>query len=550
MAGRGGAGRRPRAVFMAFGTQGDVFPIAALAAAFACDQQEYAVVFITHSAHRSLSAHLAASSVRYMPVSSPPVLAAEQLENISSDSIQSNHERESFSMRKKAIQAEHRKECLSFVEEVFGNDPSISGDFIVINFFALEGWHLAELFQVKCVIAAPYFVPYSAPTSFKRQFKQTFPLLYKYFQEAPANTVQNHALGNHYINVVKQLQVCWTDIIHWMWALFMESWGSWRNDCLNLSPIPFTDPVTNLPLWHVREESPLLLYGFSKEIVECPGYWPFNAHACGFWFLPMDWQFSCDKCMELSGNINSSFGGMLCANHSSLEHFLTRNAYSSRPIFVGLSSIGRMGFLRNPKAFLMVLKAAIESTDYMFILFSSGYKPLDSAIQSIASSVNESRGVDSPSLGGDSALLFNGRLFCFLGSIPYSWLFPRCAAAIHHAGSGSTAAALLAGIPQVTCPFMMDQFYWSERLQWLGVAPEPLQRQNLVPDNDDALSIHNAADVLVGAIRSALSPETKAQAARIADRLSSEDGIGEALRILKARVLTQNKIISSFIASK
>jgi hypothetical protein len=71
------------------------------------------------------------------------------------------------------------------------------------------------------------------------------------------------------------------------------------------------------------------------------GYWPFNAHACGFWFLPMDWQFSCDKCMELSGNINSSFGGMLCANHSSLEHFLTRNAYSSRPIFVGLSSIGR-----------------------------------------------------------------------------------------------------------------------------------------------------------------------------------------------------------------
>jgi hypothetical protein len=71
------------------------------------------------------------------------------------------------------------------------------------------------------------------------------------------------------------------------------------------------------------------------------GYWPFNAHACGFWFLPMAWQFSCDKCMGLSGNTNSSFGGMLCANHSSLEHFLTRNAYSSRPIFVGLSSIGR-----------------------------------------------------------------------------------------------------------------------------------------------------------------------------------------------------------------
>ncbi|WVZ77376.1 hypothetical protein U9M48_025251 [Paspalum notatum var. saurae] len=536
MAGRGDGGgrRRPRAVFLAFGTQGDVFPIAALAAAFARDRQQYAVAFITHSAHRSLAAHLAAINVRYMPVSSPPVLAAKQVENIS--------------VRKKAVQMEHMKECLSSVEEIFGSEPSINGDFIVINFFALEGWHLAELFQVKCIVAAPYFVPYSAPASFERKFKQTFPLLYKYFQEAPANTV------------------CWADITHWMWPLFTESWGSWRNDSLNLSPIPFTVgflitagssnkssfvacakgatiitvsmPAYGSFLINVKPIPYMRMskYGFSKEIVECPGYWPSSAHACGFWFLPMAWQFSCGKCMELSGNINSSFGGMLCANHSSLEEFLMGNSYSSRPIFVGLSSIGRMGFIRNPKAFLMVLKAAIESTDYRFILFSSGYQPLDSAIKSIASSVTESSGVEAPALGGDSNLLFNGRLFCFLGSIPYSWLFPRCAAAVHHAGSGSTAAALLAGIPQVTCPFLLDQFYWAERLHWLGVAPEPLQRQHLVPDNDDTWSIQSAADVLLGAIRSALLPETKAQATRIADRLSFEDGIGEALRILKESV--------------
>ncbi|KAL6515240.1 hypothetical protein OROHE_018872 [Orobanche hederae] len=33
-------------------------------------------------------------------------------------------------------------------------------------------------------------------------------------------------------------------------------------------------------------------------------------------------------------------------------------------------------------------------------------------------------------------------------AIPYSWLLPRCAAAVHHGGSGSTAAALRTGIPQ------------------------------------------------------------------------------------------------------
>jgi len=50
---------------------------------------------------------------------------------------QSNHGDESFSSRKMVIQVEHRKECLPSLEEVFGDDPSINGDFIVINFFAL-----------------------------------------------------------------------------------------------------------------------------------------------------------------------------------------------------------------------------------------------------------------------------------------------------------------------------------------------------------------------------------------------------------------------------
>ena len=75
---------------------------------------------------------------------------------------------------------------------------------------------------------------------------------------------------------------------------------------------------------------------------------------------------------------------------------------------------------------------------------------------------------------------------------------------------------------QVACPFLLDQFYWAERLHWLGVAPEPLKRQHLIPDIDDAASVNKAADVLLGAIRSALSPEIKAQATVIAQRLASE----------------------------
>jgi hypothetical protein len=53
------------------------------------------------------------------------------------NSVGSTAEHESFSRRKETIQMEHREECLASVEEVFGNDPSIHSDFIMINFFAL-----------------------------------------------------------------------------------------------------------------------------------------------------------------------------------------------------------------------------------------------------------------------------------------------------------------------------------------------------------------------------------------------------------------------------
>lgn len=71
------------------------------------------------------------------------------------------------------------------------------------------------------------------------------------------------------------------------------------------------------------------------------GYWPFSAHVCGFWFLPMAWQYSCNKCKELLCGNASNSGGVLCVNHAGLEHFTMGNSYSSLPIFIGLSSIGR-----------------------------------------------------------------------------------------------------------------------------------------------------------------------------------------------------------------
>lgn len=75
---------------------------------------------------------------------------------------------------------------------------------------------------------------------------------------------------------------------------------------------------------------------------------------------------------------------------------------------------------------------------------------------------------------------------------------------------------------QILCPFMLDQFYWAEKMFWLGVAPEPLRRNHLVPENDSDTSIRVAAKILSQAIHDALSPRVKERALEIGKRISLE----------------------------
>lgn len=46
----------------------------------------------------------------------------------------------------------------------------------------------------------------------------------------------------------------------------------------------------------------------------------------------------------------------------------------------------------------------------------------------------------------------------FGNDLPHEWVFPRCKATVHHGGSGTTHAALRAGIPTVITPVFLDQF--------------------------------------------------------------------------------------------
>ncbi|KAF2596677.1 hypothetical protein F2Q68_00012330, partial [Brassica cretica] len=505
--------RKPIALFIAFGTKGDVYPLAAIAAALARDQPNYSVFLISHLAHENLSSHLFKANVSYVPITSPPAQSSEALGTQNgTDQYSLYSARKLFLEEKEMIKREHRQECRSAFGRIFGEGSCMEGDLVVINFFALEGWSLAELYQIRCVVAAPYVVPYSPPSGFERQFRKELPELYKYLKEAPIG------------------KVSWSEVTHWMWPLFTEEWGSWRSEELNLSCYPFADPVTDLPIWHIRPPSPLVLYGFSKEIVECPDYWPLSVRVCGFWFLPNEWQFSCNKCGDNpSAERLGTDDSHTCSNHTELYTFVS-SLEPSLPIFVGLSSIGSMGFMKNPLAFLRVLQSVIQITSYRFIILTAGYEPLEAAIHTIANKPASKRSLQ------EGVSIFNGMIFCYSGQVPYNWLFRRCAAAIHHGGSGSTAAALHAGIPQIICPFMMDQFYWAEKMTWLGVAPQPLKRNHLLPEESNDESIMEAAQVVAKAVYDALSSKTRASAMEIAELLSLEDGVSEVARVLREEV--------------
>ncbi|MFD3701731.1 glycosyltransferase [Nocardia sp. NPDC058658] len=70
--------------------------------------------------------------------------------------------------------------------------------------------------------------------------------------------------------------------------------------------------------------------------------------------------------------------------------------------------------------------------------------------------------------------------------VDHARVLPRCIAAVHHGGAGTTAAALRAGVPQVICSVQADQPYWGQALQRLGLAAT-MPAKNLTTERLDAL---------------------------------------------------------------
>ena len=108
---------------------------------------------------------------------------------------------------------------------------------------------------------------------------------------------------------------------------------------------------------------------------------------------------------------------------------------------------------------------------------------------------------------------------------PFNLLFPLANYVIHHGGAGTTATALLAGIPQMICPILHpfgDQFFWGKQIEkkGLGVCPIPLKNLTIK-------KLTNSVSLLING-------DFKNNAKIVRKQIKSENGLDTALKIIES----------------
>jgi sterol 3beta-glucosyltransferase len=200
-------------------------------------------------------------------------------------------------------------------------------------------------------------------------------------------------------------------------------------------------------------------HGFSPAVVPRPADWREGLEVSGYWWPPRqpDWH-----------------------PPAGLKHFL---ADGPPPVFVGFGSMRSADPAR-----LSENVAAAGKQAGVRLVIQTGQAGLAQASQS-----------------PDDWIL--------IGDVPHDWLFPQMAAVIHHAGAGTTAAGLRAGVPAVTVPKIGDQPFWAARLAALGAAPRPVPYKRL-----------SAAALAAAILEATTRPSYRVQAQALAGRLAGEDG--------------------------
>lgn len=236
----------------------------------------------------------------------------------------------------------------------------------------------------------------------------------------------------------------------------------WRRDTLGLPPRSrLSSPFS------VGGKPTPILYAFSETLVPRALDWPEDTHVTGFWCLD-------DEMTEYEPP-------------AAVRAFLEDG---EPPVYVGFGSMTG----GDPKRTMEIVLEAVSHAGGRAIL---------------AAGWGSSPPADVP-----------GNVL-FVASMPHEWLFPRCAAVVHHGGAGTTATGLRAGRPTVICPYFGDQPFWGRRVHSAGAGPVPIPQKRL------------RASELSQAIRTTISdPLMRERAERLGIALRCENGARRAAQLV------------------
>jgi len=98
--------------------------------------------------------------------------------------------------------------------------------------------------------------------------------------------------------------------------------------------------------------------------------------------------------------------------------------------------------------------------------------------------------------------------------VSHEWLLPKCAAAVHHGGAGTSAACFRSGVPSIVTPFNFDQFTFARLAVEQGLGPGPLPEFKAV-----------TPEVLGAALLAAAhEPQYRAAASALREKMKLERG--------------------------
>jgi sterol 3beta-glucosyltransferase len=232
------------------------------------------------------------------------------------------------------------------------------------------------------------------------------------------------------------------------------------------------------PRYAMQQKGVPILFGISRHWIERPEDWPDWLHVVGFWVDPSPTKYEAEK---------------------GLAAFI---AGGDRPISIGFGS------MIDPRtdATLSVILEALRATNQRAVLISGWNR----YTQKFPDSVYETN------------------------FVPYSWLFGKVSAAIHAAGAGTVAHALMAGVPSIPIPFQGEQNFYAARLHQKGVAPKPILLKRL--------SREAVRERLKGVLG---DPSYRIRAEEISCKVRSENGVDNAVGIISTYLRRKSSPTSS-----